>query len=99
MRAFLQNNYFVAEVPLPDAVLLTVRQHGLRARGQPLLAEFLPDVWWLPYAALSLPFLLLFRLTCYYYRGAYYRIGVAVPDRLRGGRAARELHRRDPASR
>ena len=29
--------------------------------------------WWLPYAALSLPFLLLFRLTCYYYRGAYYR--------------------------
>ena len=30
-------------------------------------------MWWLPYAALSLPFLLLFRLTCYYYRGAYYR--------------------------
>jgi hypothetical protein len=30
-------------------------------------------VWWLPYAALTLPFLLLFRLTCYYYRGAYYR--------------------------
>ena len=26
-----------------------------------------------PYAAASLPFLLLFRLTCYYYRGAYYR--------------------------
>jgi hypothetical protein len=26
-----------------------------------------------PYAFLSLPFLLLFRLTCYYYRGAYYR--------------------------
>lgn len=35
--------------------------------------QFLPDVWWLPYAALSLPFLLLFRLTCYYYRKAYYR--------------------------
>lgn len=30
-------------------------------------------MWWLPYAAFSLPFLLLFRLTCYYYRGAYYR--------------------------
>ena len=26
-----------------------------------------------PHALLSLPFLLLFRLTCYYYRGAYYR--------------------------
>lgn len=35
--------------------------------------QFLPDVWWLPYAAISLPFLLLFRLTCYYYRKAYYR--------------------------
>jgi hypothetical protein len=35
--------------------------------------RFLPDVWWLPYAAISLPFLLLFRLTCYYYRKAYYR--------------------------
>jgi hypothetical protein len=35
--------------------------------------QFLPDVWWLPYAALSLPFLLAFRLTCYYYRKAYYR--------------------------
>jgi len=35
--------------------------------------RFLPDVWWLPYAALTLPFLLLFRMTCYYYRKAYYR--------------------------
>jgi hypothetical protein len=47
---------------------------------------FLPDVWWLPYAAVSLPFLLLFRLTCYYYRRAYYRSfwfsppACAVPD-------------------
>jgi len=35
--------------------------------------QILPHVWWLPFAALTLPFLLLFRLTCYYYRGAYYR--------------------------
>ena len=35
--------------------------------------RFLPDVWFLPYAAATLPFLLLFRLTCYYYRKAYYR--------------------------
>ena len=35
--------------------------------------QFLPDWPWLPYAALTLPFLLLFRLTCYYYRKAYYR--------------------------
>ena len=30
-------------------------------------------MWWLPFAALTLPFLLLFRMTCYYYRKAYYR--------------------------
>ena len=35
--------------------------------------QILPNQWWLPFAALTLPFLLLFRLTCYYYRGAYYR--------------------------
>ncbi|WP_018655753.1 hypothetical protein [Actinomadura flavalba] len=36
---------------------------------------FLPS-WtrgWIPFAVISLPFLLLFRLTCYYYRKAYYR--------------------------
>ena len=62
---------------------------------------FLPDVWWLPYAALTLPFLLLFRFTCYYYRRAYYRAfwfsppACAVPD------AAHPVHRRDavPADR
>ncbi|WP_229071523.1 hypothetical protein [Actinoplanes sp. DH11] len=52
-------------------------------------AEFgtpLPDFWLVPEAALSLPFLLLFRLTCYYYRKAYYRSfwlsppACAVPD-------------------
>ncbi|GAA1561433.1 hypothetical protein GCM10009678_50360 [Actinomadura kijaniata] len=42
---------------------------------------FLPS-WtrgWIPFAALSLPFLLLFRLTCYYYRKAYYRSYWASP--------------------
>jgi hypothetical protein len=34
---------------------------------------FLVDHPLIPYAALSLPFLLAFRLTCYYYRKAYYR--------------------------
>jgi hypothetical protein len=47
---------------------------------------FLPAWWIIPDAALSLPFLLLFRLTCYYYRKAYYRSfwmsppACAVPD-------------------
>ncbi|MEU4379505.1 MULTISPECIES: hypothetical protein [Actinomycetes] len=48
--------------------------------------RFLPDWWIIPDAALTLPFLLLFRLTCYYYRKAYYRSfwlsppACAVPD-------------------
>ena len=57
--------------------------------------QILPDVWWLPYAALSLPFLLLFRLTCYYYRGAYYRTVWQSPTACARGRAPRPLHRRD----
>jgi hypothetical protein len=35
--------------------------------------------WFLPYALVSLPFLLLFRLTCYYYRKSYYRAFWASP--------------------
>lgn len=37
------------------------------------MGRVLPDWPILPYAAISLPFLLLFRFTCYYYRKAYYR--------------------------
>jgi len=52
-------------------------------------AEFgtpLPTFWFIPEASFTLPFLLLFRLTCYYYRKAYYRAfwlsppACAVPD-------------------
>jgi hypothetical protein len=56
----------------------------------PAAAEFgtfMPaNVPLIPFAFLSLPFLLLFRLTCYYYRRAYYRSfwlsppACAVPD-------------------
>ena len=47
---------------------------------------YLPGWWIIPEAAFSLPFLLLFRLSCYYYRKAYYRSfwlsppACAVPD-------------------
>jgi hypothetical protein len=48
--------------------------------------RFVPNLPLIPYAVVSLPFLLLFRLTCYYYRRAYYRSfwlsppACAVPD-------------------
>lgn len=35
--------------------------------------QYVPDLWFIPYAAFSLPLLGLFRFTCYYYRKAYYR--------------------------
>jgi hypothetical protein len=53
---------------------------------------FLPKntPFFIPYAAVSLPFLLLFRLTCYYYRKAYYRSFWASPSAC----AVREPHQK-----
>ncbi|HEX5740093.1 MAG TPA: hypothetical protein VFY17_00885 [Pilimelia sp.] len=54
--------------------------------GAAHFGRLLPGWWIIPDAALTLPFLLLFRLTCYYYRKAYYRSfwlsppACAVPD-------------------
>ena len=79
VRAFMQNNYYVAEyhylTPFYSPCVVKwneAAQSGCLPEASHF-GQFLPDVWWLPYAAVSLPFLLLFRLTCYYYRGAYYR--------------------------
>ncbi len=45
------------------------------APGSSHLGVWLPVAapWWIPMGMLALPFLLAFRLTCYYYRKAYYR--------------------------
>ena len=61
---------------------------GVRPRRRPS-AAFLPEhlPFFIPFALISLPFLLGFRLTCYYYRKAYYRAywlapaACAVPDK------------------
>ncbi|HEX6467921.1 MAG TPA: hypothetical protein VF069_02420 [Streptosporangiaceae bacterium] len=52
---------------------------------------FLPKAtpFFIPFAAISLPLLLLFRLTCYYYRKAYYRAYWAAPPAC----AVREPHK------
>ena len=83
-------------VPLPDAVLLAVHQHGLCAGGQPLLAAdparrvvaSVRGVDAAVPAAVPADLLLLPRRLL--------PLGVAVPDRVRGGRTAREIHWRDP---
>lgn len=72
VRVFMKQDYYVADyhylTPFYSPCISTACIPEASHFGQ-----FLPEFWWLPYAAISLPFLLLFRLTCYYYRRAYYR--------------------------
>ena len=72
VRAFLQRDYFVAEYNYLTPFYSPCVSLGCTPEAAHF-GRFLPDVWFLPYASLTLPFLLLFRLTCYYYRKAYYR--------------------------
>ena len=73
VRAFLQNNYFVAAYHYLTPFYSPCVSTGARRRPATSGRSSCPTCGGCPYAALSLPFLLLFRLTCYYYRGAYYR--------------------------
>ncbi len=73
VRAFQQNHYFVEKYHYLTPFYSPCVSTGCTEAASDFWPRVLPDVWWLPYAALTLPFLLLFRLTCYYYRGAYYR--------------------------
>jgi hypothetical protein len=85
VRVFMQKWYFVS-----DYHYLTPFYSPCFSKGcVPDSAEFgrfLPVHWFIPFAAITLPFLGLFRLTCYYYRRAYYRSfwlsppACAVPD-------------------
>ena len=89
VRAFMQQWYFV-----PQYHYLTPFYSPCVSLGcDPASAEFgrfLPDWPILPYASLTLPFLLLFRVTCYYYRKAYYRSFWLSPPAC----AVAEPHRR-----
>lgn len=72
VRVFRQEHYWVAE----HHYLTPFYSPCVSTGCLPEAAHFgtiLPDHPLIPYAAFSLPFLLLFRLTCYYYRKAYYR--------------------------
>ena len=73
IRAFLGTDYWVAQYHYLTPFYSPCVSKGCVAGSSHFWPQFLPDVWWLPYAAVTLPFLLAFRLTCYYYRKAYYR--------------------------
>jgi hypothetical protein len=72
VRVFQQKDYFVGDYNYLTPFYSPCISNGCVAESSHF-GTFLPDVWWLPYPALTLPFLLLFRMTCYYYRKAYYR--------------------------
>src|SRR4051794_37161985 len=86
VRVFMQKWYFVDSYPYLTPFYSPCVSNGCDPAASEF-GTFLPDGWWLRFAALTLPFLLLFRLTCYYYRKAYYRSfwlsppACAVPDR------------------
>ena len=73
VRAFLGTNYWVEQYHYLTPFYSPCVSKGCVEGSSHFWPQFLPDVWWLPYAAVTLPFLLAFRLTCYYYRKAYYR--------------------------
>ncbi|MFC7326796.1 hypothetical protein [Marinactinospora rubrisoli] len=89
-RVFQQDHYWAAEYHY----LTPFYSPCLSASCAPGSAVFgtLPWAfpWFLPYALVSLPFLLLFRFTCYYYRKAYYRSIWQAPTAC----AVREPHAR-----
>jgi hypothetical protein len=84
VRVFMHRDFFVEEYHYLTPFYSPCLTDRCGAAGE--FGTFLPSWWIIPEAALSLPFLLLFRLTCYYYRKAYYRSfwlsppACAVPD-------------------
>ncbi|MBA9003804.1 hypothetical protein [Thermomonospora cellulosilytica] len=89
-RAMMGDHYWVDEyhylTPFYSPCVSTECVEGSAHFG-----TFLPELpFFIPLAAVSLPFLLLFRLTCYYYRKAYYRGYWASPSAC----AVREPHRK-----
>jgi hypothetical protein len=85
VRVFMQQWYWVEEHHYLTPFYSPCTSLGCEP-GAAHFGRFLPDHPLLPYAALSLPLLLAFRLTCYYYRKAYFRSfwlsppACAVPD-------------------
>ena len=72
VRVFMQKWYWVDEYHYLTPFYSPCVSEGCEPAAAHF-GRFIPDQPWIPYAALTLPFLLLFRLTCYYYRKAYYR--------------------------
>src|ERR1044072_2523275 len=56
-RAFQQQHYFVSQYHYLTPFYSPCVSRGCSAEASEFWPQILPDVWWLPYAALTLPFL------------------------------------------
>lgn len=85
VRVFMQSDYWIGQYGYLTPFYSPCVSTGCIPEAAHF-GRFLPDNPLIPYAALSLPFLLVFRISCYYYRKAYYRSfwlsppACAVPD-------------------
>ena len=94
--AFANKDYYVGAAAHRD-LLSPFYSPCLRPAACPAAIPVSYLSWWdISPALLILIVPLGFRLTCYYYRRAYYRSIWLSPPELRGGRRPRQLHRRDP---
>lgn len=89
VRVFMQKWYWVDEFHYLTPFYSPCTSTGCVPEAAHF-GRFTPDWPILPFAPLSLPFLLLFRFTCYYYRRAYYRAYWLSPPAC----AVAEPHRR-----
>ncbi|MBW0018555.1 MAG: hypothetical protein JO236_13560 [Mycobacterium sp.] len=72
-RSLLQSNYWVDKYHYLTPFYSPCVSESC-VPGSSHFGQWLPHFpWWIPLGGLVLPFLLGFRLTCYYYRKAYYR--------------------------
>jgi hypothetical protein len=72
VRAFMQKWYWVEDYHYLTPFYSPCVSNGCEGDSS-LFGRFLPDIAIFPFALITLPFLGLFRLTCYYNRRAYYR--------------------------
>jgi hypothetical protein len=86
IRSFLANNYWVEKYHYLTPFYSPCVSASCAPGASHLGVWFGHFPWWIPLGSLVLPFLLGFRITCYYYRKAYYRsvwqspTGCAVPE-------------------
>jgi hypothetical protein len=86
VRAFWGSAYWVDQYHYLTPFYSPCVSQSCEAHASHLGVWFGHFPWWIPLGALVLPFLLGFRITCYYYRKAYYRsvwqspTGCAVPE-------------------